>query len=325
MPRTLSPRPDIRQLRRQAKELLRQALAGEASAVARIHQVGRQPSLASAQLALAREHGFGSWPALRRAVSEVLDRPLVGSTHAPRHRAFSWFRDASGGGGGEAPEAMLDAEPVGTLFAFGSTFSSALEFTEALHPLDDAPSTAFGSDDGRLLARRYRERGAEGLVAEVERQARGGAPGRFLLIGTAAAIGSEVEAGDVVVVEAALADDALSHYYSPPPGLIPADADLSVGLTRELCARGVTPRSGVTWTVPTLYRSLHRELRAATPGGPLVVECEVASLLAVALARGVAAGACLLVTSTFASNYGFGSPSPATIAEAALAALGDRR
>jgi hypothetical protein len=77
--------------------------------------------------------------------------------------------------------------------------------------------------------------------------------------------------------------------------------------------------------VPTLYRSLHRELRAATPGGPLVVECEVASLLAVALARGVAAGACLLVTSTFASNYGFGSPSPATIAEAALAALGDRR
>jgi hypothetical protein len=83
MPRTLSPRPDIRQLRRQAKELLRQALAGEASAVARIHQVGRQPSLASAQLALAREHGFGSWPALRRAVSEVLERPLVGSTHAP--------------------------------------------------------------------------------------------------------------------------------------------------------------------------------------------------------------------------------------------------
>lgn len=61
-------RPDLEQLRHQAKDLLRSIRAGEAEALA---ELGRnhprppaQPRLADAQLALARSYGIASWPRL---------------------------------------------------------------------------------------------------------------------------------------------------------------------------------------------------------------------------------------------------------------------
>jgi ankyrin repeat protein len=71
----LPSRPDLEQLRRQAKELLRSAGRGDSEAVDRIHAVSSKPTLASAQLAIAREHGFASWPQLKREVErrEILD------------------------------------------------------------------------------------------------------------------------------------------------------------------------------------------------------------------------------------------------------------
>ena len=53
---------DVGQLRKQAKELVRAARAGDAAAIARLD--GRELILARAQLVIAREHGFASWPAL---------------------------------------------------------------------------------------------------------------------------------------------------------------------------------------------------------------------------------------------------------------------
>jgi len=61
---------NLEQLRKQAKELARAARAGEASAVARLGEL--PPRLASAQLVLAREQGYSSWPALVHEVSEQL-------------------------------------------------------------------------------------------------------------------------------------------------------------------------------------------------------------------------------------------------------------
>ena len=71
----LPARPDLEQLRHQAKDLLRHATRGEAEALARIHAVSDRLILASAQLATAREYGFESWPRLKREVErrEVLN------------------------------------------------------------------------------------------------------------------------------------------------------------------------------------------------------------------------------------------------------------
>lgn len=68
MLRELRPRPDLDQLRRQARELLRGAGAGDASAVARLAALDAPRTLAGAQLVLAREHGFASWPRLKAEV-----------------------------------------------------------------------------------------------------------------------------------------------------------------------------------------------------------------------------------------------------------------
>jgi ankyrin repeat protein len=71
----LPARPDLEQLRHQAKDLFREATRGEATALARIHAVSERLILASAQLAIAREYGFESWPKLKREVErrEVLN------------------------------------------------------------------------------------------------------------------------------------------------------------------------------------------------------------------------------------------------------------
>ncbi len=69
----LPERPDLDQLRRQAKDLLRAARAGDPMAVGRIRTgLGLRPgtpiTLSAAHLVVAREYGFASWPAL---VAEV--------------------------------------------------------------------------------------------------------------------------------------------------------------------------------------------------------------------------------------------------------------
>ena len=71
----LPARPDLTQLRHQAKDLLRAAKGGDPGALTRIGAVSDRTTLASAQLAVAREYGFASWPKLKREVErrEVLD------------------------------------------------------------------------------------------------------------------------------------------------------------------------------------------------------------------------------------------------------------
>ncbi len=64
----LPERPDAGQLRRLAKELRAAARAGDPGTVQRLRQhIDDDPatvSLSAAQLVVAREHGFASWPRL---------------------------------------------------------------------------------------------------------------------------------------------------------------------------------------------------------------------------------------------------------------------
>lgn len=76
----LPGRPDLDQLRRQARELLRAARDGEPRAVTRLRAVSERVTLSAAQLAVAREYGYRSWPALK---AEVERRRLPGPTVSP--------------------------------------------------------------------------------------------------------------------------------------------------------------------------------------------------------------------------------------------------
>jgi uncharacterized protein len=77
----LPARPDLSQLRHQAKDLLHAAERGDAGAIARITAVSRRLILASAQLALARQYGFASWAKLKL---EVERRDILNSRDLSR-------------------------------------------------------------------------------------------------------------------------------------------------------------------------------------------------------------------------------------------------
>jgi ankyrin repeat protein len=84
---------NLEQLRKQAKELVKAARAGDAEALHRLG--GRDPILAHAQHALAREHNYPSWRALVAAVEANADAFVVAATSGRKERA----------------EAMLQARP----------------------------------------------------------------------------------------------------------------------------------------------------------------------------------------------------------------------
>jgi ankyrin repeat protein len=65
---TLPAHPNLDHLRRQARDLLRAADAGDGDAVRRLEGASERLNLSAAQLAVAREYGFASWPKLKAEV-----------------------------------------------------------------------------------------------------------------------------------------------------------------------------------------------------------------------------------------------------------------
>ncbi len=90
----LPSRPNLEQYRKQAKELARASRAGAADAIARIHRhhprftASNSPaparvSLADAQLVIAREHGFESWPKIAAHIESLRIARAVASLDDP--------------------------------------------------------------------------------------------------------------------------------------------------------------------------------------------------------------------------------------------------
>jgi hypothetical protein len=75
----LPARPDLDQLRRQARELHRAALGGDAGAQRRLRQVPGTAGLSAAQFAIAREYGFASWPKLKAEVERRRAQAVTGA------------------------------------------------------------------------------------------------------------------------------------------------------------------------------------------------------------------------------------------------------
>jgi ankyrin repeat protein len=95
--RSLPSRPNLDQLRNQAKELKDAARAGDAGALERLRpyvSTGTPATLSAAQRAIAHEYGFASWPKLKAAVesrtmdlAQQVDAFLRASVGGPEHRA----------------------------------------------------------------------------------------------------------------------------------------------------------------------------------------------------------------------------------------------
>lgn len=106
MSRSLPRRPDLDQLRRQAKELRDAARAGDAAALNRFasHVSDDPVALSSAQLVIAREHGFASWAKLKAAVTAERTSDLTAQV--------AEFLGASVSGRRQAAVRLLRANPA---------------------------------------------------------------------------------------------------------------------------------------------------------------------------------------------------------------------
>ena len=120
----LPDRPDLDQLRRQARELLRAAADGEPHATARLSAVSRQVTLSAAQLALAREYGLPSWPALRveverrrRLAEPAAGRPFPERDAAEERWSFSGTGALDTADGVLFPDALVIGPDHAVLYA----------------------------------------------------------------------------------------------------------------------------------------------------------------------------------------------------------------
>jgi ankyrin repeat protein len=110
----LPGRPNLDQLKRQAKDLLRAARAGDAAALRRFRSLPafarssdadlahRPLALHDAQSVIAREHGFDSWNALRERVEELT---------LAFDAALEQFLEAATDGRGDRAERLLELHP----------------------------------------------------------------------------------------------------------------------------------------------------------------------------------------------------------------------
>jgi hypothetical protein len=158
---------NLEQLRKQAKELIRAARAGDEQALARIqaHAPARErPALADAQLTLAREHGYPSWPALVLALEASAERFVLAATDRRRTRAEallaarpeieqdSWARLALGrdwAGDPNEPGGPRGWAPI--LYVCHSCFASPALARELLERGAD-PNATFTNEHGAMSA-----------------------------------------------------------------------------------------------------------------------------------------------------------------------------
>lgn len=211
--------PNLEQLRKQAKELARAAKAGDAGALARLG--GLPPRLASAQLVLAREAGYASWPALVHALDASAGDFVVAATEGRRGRAEAYLA--------ARPEIRSDRWARLVLGEGWDGDPNEVGGPRAWPPLHYLAHSAYGPVE---LARALLRRGADPNAAVPREHG-----------GISALFGAVAVARDLALVEALLdggADpngepvfgDALYHAAEVPD---PA-------FTRVLLAHGAEPR-----------------------------------------------------------------------------------
>jgi ankyrin repeat protein len=97
--RELPARPNLEHLKKQARALLRQALAQEPGALSRFAAfsiTAEKLKLADALHVIAREHGFDTWPALKLHVEVSSEDPVEALTAAIRAKNVSLVRQVLG-------------------------------------------------------------------------------------------------------------------------------------------------------------------------------------------------------------------------------------
>jgi len=153
---------NLDQLRKQAKELVRSARAGDAAALERLG--GREPILARAQLVLAREHGYPSWAGLVAAVEANAESFVVAATSGKCRRAQAmlaarpelerdpWARLVLGRGWAGDPRAPVGPRSWAPLLYVCHSCFASVELARELLDRGAEPNVSFTNEYGPMSA-----------------------------------------------------------------------------------------------------------------------------------------------------------------------------
>ncbi len=118
----------------------------------------------------------------------------------------------------------------------------------------------------------------------------------FISIGTAGSLQQSLATGEIVLCEAAVRDEGVSHHYLPPALHATPSPPLTSALAQELTAVGASFVRGSTWTIDSPYRETVEEAQHYQDQGVQCVEMEAAALFAVGEHRAVDVAAAFCIS-----------------------------
>ena len=110
---------------------------------------------------------------------------------------------------------------------------------------------------------------------------------RFINVGAAGSLLSDCQFGDIVLADAAIRDEGVSHHYVASEKFAYPSEHLTAELATVLERRGVRYRHGTTWTIDAPFRETVAEANSYQAKGVATVEMEASAMFAVATYRDV--------------------------------------
>jgi len=220
---------------------------------------------------------------------------------------------------GEAPE--------GAVLCYQRSLYDHVLRAEGLTPSRRGLPVALPSTGGRVGLLGQFGIGAPAATGALEELAALGTTA-VVSVGTAGSLQRDLKPGDLVLCEAAIRDEGVSHHYLPPGRLASAPAEMTAALGAAMRQAGLEFRTGPSWTIDTPYRETLDEVRHYQAEGVLCVEMEAAALFAVAGLRGLRLASAFVISDSLAEltwSSHFGSPEVASglieLYQAAVATL----
>ena len=202
--------------------------------------------------------------------------------------------------GGRLPEIPA---PAGAIICLQRGLPQRLRRREKIRRLGRLMGDLYAvkATEGRVVVLTDFGLGAPLVAAQAEELIALGAR-RLVSVALAGGIQPDLEPGATVVADAAIRDEGTSHHYLAPGREVSADPALVSALRGRLSSKGITVHAGRTWSTDAPYRETREEVRTYQAEGVLAVDMELAALLAVAAARGVAAAGVLVVGDSLAGG-----------------------
>lgn len=219
--------------------------------------------------------------------------------------------------------------PAGVVLCYQRSLYDHVLRAEGIEPSRRGLPVALPSTGGRVGLLGQFGIGAPAATAALEELAALGTTA-VVSVGTAGSLQRDLKPGDMVLCEAAIRDEGVSHHYLPPGRLATAPAGLTAALGTAMTQAGLRFRAGTSWTIDTPYRETIDEVRHYQAEGVLCVEMEAAGLFAVAEVRGLSLASAFVISDSLAElvwSTSFHSPEVASglvrVYQAAVAALLD--